>query len=166
MMVFNACKKTVSKASFIKNYGVASFTADTVTGVGAKFLGEQIVKTDLKSDLADQGFTMANIKSVKILNLVLYVVDPNRNLDCFRRLEIRVSNSSGAGDVTITSVNLPDETSAKSVYFTTEDIDMHEFFKNDELTFKFYGVNDLPIRPEPLQMEVRMMFEVNAALGN
>jgi hypothetical protein len=166
LTVFNACKKAVSKASFIKNYGVTSFTTDTVTGVGAKFLGEQVVKTDLTKDLADQGFTLANIKSVKILNVVLNVVDPSRNLNCFRKLDIRVSNSTGAGDVAITSVNLPDETSAKFVYFKTADIDMHEFFKNDELTFKFYGINDLPIRPEPLKMEVRMLFEVNAALGN
>jgi len=165
-MLAVSCKKSVNEASFVKNYGVATFTTDTISTVGAKFLGQKIINTDLTADLSAKGFTKANIKSVKILNLVLYVTDSSRNLNCFRRLEIRVSNSTGAGDVVISSVNLPDETAQKSVYFKTEDVDMQEFFKNDELTFKFYGVNDLPIRPEPLEMEVRMMFEVNTALGN
>ncbi|MBX7203380.1 MAG: hypothetical protein IT240_07920 [Bacteroidia bacterium] len=163
--LFTACKKTAKEHQFTKSYGELSFTVDTISKVGPLFLASAEYLTDIEAELAEKDFGLNNLKKISVSNMTISITNPGQTLNYFRRIDVRVSNGQ-ADDLNIGSITLPDETNVTSAVFSPVDAELTEIFKQKKVTFKFYGENDLPIVPDPLNMKVNVSLEFKAALGN
>ncbi len=161
----SACKKSAKPLSYEKEYASMNFIVDTTSTTGDYELGTKDVQTDIVNYLADNGFTINNLKSVKVTSITLSVVSPNKTLDYFKKLEVRLSNQ-GAGNVIFASIDLPDTYTQTSTSITPFDVDLKEYFKQGDLSFAFYGRNDLQILPDPIEMSASIKIQVEARLGN
>jgi hypothetical protein len=164
-ILISACKKSAEPLSYTKEYPEMIFTVDTTSSTGDMLLGSQIVQTDVVNYLSENGFTVNNLKSVKVSSIEIGVLSPGKTLDFFKKLEVRLSNQ-GAGNVIFASKELPDSFTETSTTITPLDVDLAEYFKQGELQFSFYGRNDLQILPDPIQMRVKVNVQVDARLGN
>jgi hypothetical protein len=164
VLTFSACKKTVEPLDYSKEYESFTFLVDTTTLTGEILLGTHDIQTDITNELAAEGFTVNNLKSVKIKEIKIETTEPGKTLDYFSRIDIRLNNQ-GAGNVIFASKDLGETYTSSSVTFFDEGIELKEFFKQGDMQFKVYGINDLII-PEPLALRISMSFNVNAKLGN
>ncbi len=164
--VLFSCKKTINEVYFTKNFDDKTFVIDTTVnaGVGVKLLGAQVIDTDLRESLEGAGFNINNLKSAEVFEISLETVDPTQSLNYFNYLEIRL-NSLGAEQVIFASASLPDETTDQLIEFTPSDLQLQQFFKDEEVTFSFYGTTDQNIT-SPVEMRFSMKFRFRAALGN
>ena len=165
-MFFTSCKKTINEVFFTKNFEDKTFIVDSTvnSGVGVKFFGSQVIDTDLRESLASAGFSINNLKSAEISEISLVAVDPNQDLNYFKSLEVRL-NIQGAQEVIFASATLPDQTTDKRIDFIPGDVQLQEFFKDDEVAFAFYGTTDQPLTA-PIELRFSMKFKFRAALGN
>jgi hypothetical protein len=160
-----ACKKTAKDYIFTKSYGELSLTVDTISKVGPLFLGNAEYNTDIKAQLAEQNYGLNNLKSIKVSNMTVRITNPGRDLNYFRKIDVRVSNNQAA-DLNIGTIEFPDETNVTSAVFTPLDGNYTEVFKQEKVNFKFFAINDLPIIPDSLNLKVNISLEFKAALGN
>jgi len=65
VLTFSACKKTVEPLDYSKEYESFTFLVDTTTLTGEILLGTHDIQTDITNELAAEGFTVNNLKSVK-----------------------------------------------------------------------------------------------------
>jgi hypothetical protein len=164
-LLFTACKKTAKDYTFTKNYGELTFSVDTISSVGPLFLAAAEYNTDIGAQLAEKDYGVNNLKKISVSNMSIRITDPGKDLNYFRRIDVRVSNGQ-ASELNIGSISLPDETNLTSATFTPVDAELTEIFKQKKVEFRFYGENDLPIIPDPLNMKVNISLEFKAALGN
>lgn len=165
LLIGSSCKKTTDPLDYSKEYENLTFTVDTTSSTGEILLGTQEVQTDVLNYLAENGFTLNNLKSVKVNSITISTVNANQNLDYFKKLEVRLSNQ-GAGNVIFASKELPDSFTESTTTIAPDDVDLKEFFKQGELSFSFFAQNDLPILPEPVPMTAKISVQVVARLGN
>lgn len=163
--LFSACKKTANDITIQKDYGELSFTVDTISKVGTLFLASAEYNTDIEAALAEKDFGLNNLKKITVSNMTLRITNPGKDLNYFRRVDVRVSNGQ-ASELNIGTITLPDETNATSAVFSPVEAELTEIFKQKKVMFRFYGENDLPIVPDPLTMKVNISLEFKAALGN
>jgi hypothetical protein len=161
-----SCKKTLNDISFSKDYASAEFVVDTSSAVGVFELGSFTTSTDILSTLEADGFTNNNLKNVTLTKATVSNVNSSQNLNYFRSLQIRTSNSLGADAVTFADIQLPEETTQKSVDLVSKGVELKEIFKDSQITFSLTSETDLPILPNPVPLKVTLTFEVKAALGN
>ena len=164
-LFLSACKKSADPLNYTKEYPEMTFTIDTTSSTGDMLLGAQTVQTDVVNYLSENGFTVNNLKSVKVSSIEIAVITPGKTLDFFKKLEVRLSNQ-GAGNVIFASKELPDSYTETSTIITPSDVNLAEYFKQGELEFSFYGRNDLQILPDPIQIRAKINVLVDARLGN
>lgn len=161
-----SCKKTLNDISFSKDYANAEFIVDTTSMVGVFDLGSFSTSTDILSTLEADGFTVNNLKNVTLTKATVSNVNTAQNLNYFRSIQIRTSNSLGADEVTFAEVQLPEETTQTSIDLVSKGVELKEIFKDSEIQFSLNAETDLPILPNPVPLKVALTFEVKAALGN
>jgi hypothetical protein len=161
-----SCKKTLNDISFSKDYASANFTADTTSTVGVFDFGTFTTNTEILSTLEADGFTLNNLKNVTVNKVTVSTVNSAQNLNYFRNLQVRMSNSLGADEVTIADIQLPEETTQTSVDLVSKGVELKEIFKDGQISFSLTSETDLPILPNPVPLNVTFNFTVKAALGN
>jgi hypothetical protein len=159
-----ACKKTVEPLDYSKEYASFDLVVDTTSSTGEILIGSRDVQTDITNELAAKGFTVNNLKSVRVNEIKIETTEAGKTLDYFRKIDVRLNNQ-GAGNVIFASKELGETYTMTSVVFNDEGIELKEFFKQGEMQFNIYGINDLIIQ-QPLSLRVSMSFTVNAKLGN
>jgi len=164
IVTISACKKTVEPLDYSKEYESYTVVVDTTSQTGEILLGTHDIQTDITNELAAQGFTVNNLKSVKIKEIKIETTEPGKTLDYFSRIDIRLNNQ-GAGNVIFATRDLGEFYTSSSVTFVDEGFELKEFFKQADMQFKIYGINDLIIS-ESLSLRISMSFTVNAKLGN
>ena len=162
----SSCKKTLNDISFSKDYANAEFVVDSTSMVGVFELGSFSTSTDILSTLEADGFTANNLKNVTLTKATVSNVNASQNLNYFRSLQIRTSNSLGADEVTFAEVQLPEETTQTSVDLISKGVELKEIFKDTQIQFSLNAETDLPILPNPVPLKVTLSFQVKAALGN
>lgn len=162
----SSCKKTLNDISFSKDYANAEFVVDSTSMVGVFELGSFSTSTDILSTLEADGFTANNLKNVTLTTATVSNVNGSQNLNYFRSLQIRTSNSLGADEVTFAEVQLPEETTQTSVDLISKGVELKEIFKDTQIQFSLNAETDLPILPNPVPLKVTLSFQVKAALGN
>ena len=162
----SSCKKTLNDISFSKDYANAEFVVDSTSMVGVFELGSFSTSTDILSTLEADGFTANNLKNVTLTKATVSNVNESQNLNYFRSLQIRTSNSLGADEVTFAEVQLPEETTQTSVDLISKGVELKEIFKDTQIQFSLNAETDLPILPNPVPLKVTLSFQVKAALGN
>jgi hypothetical protein len=162
----SSCKKTLNDISFSKDYANAEFVIDTTSMVGVFELGTFTTKTDILSTLEADGFTVNNLKNVTLTKATVSNVNSSQNLNYFRSLQIRTSNSLGADEVTFADVQLPEETTQSRVDLISKGVELKEVFKDSQIQFSLNAETDLQILPNPVPLKVSLTFQVKAALGN
>lgn len=162
----SSCKKTLNDISFSKDYANAQFVVDTTSMVGVFELGSFTTSTDILSTLEADGFTVNNLKNVTLTKATVSNVNTSQNLNYFRSLQIRTSNSLGADEVTFADIQLPEETTQTSVDLISKGVELKEIFKDNQIQFSLNAETDLPILPNPVPLKVSLTFQVKAALGN
>lgn len=161
-----ACKKkTTQPLGYTKTYSDHSFIIDTTNGTGNLTLGIYEIQTDILNELSAEGFSVNNLKSVKINEVKLEVLEEGQTLDYFRRLELKLSTAT-AGNVIFATKDLPENFENDFVVFSDEGVDLKEYFKQTEMLFAIDGINDLPIQPSPITLKISMKFDIRASLGN
>ncbi len=167
LLVFSSsCKKTLNDISFSKDYANAEFVVDTTSTVGVFELGTFTTNTDILSTLEADGFTVNNLKNVTLTKATVSNVNTSQNLNYFRSLQIRTSNSLGADEVTFADIQLPEETTQTSIDLISKGVELKEIFKDSQIQFSLNAETDLPILPNPVPLKVTLTFQVKAALGN
>ncbi len=164
ILSISACKKTVEPLDYSKEYASYTIVVDTTSQTGGILLGTHDVQTDITNELAAEGFTVNNLKSVKVKEIKIETTEAGKNLDYFNRIDVRLNNQ-GAGNVIFATKELGETYTSNSVTFADEGIELKEFFKQGDMQFKIYGINDLVIL-EPLSLRISMSFSVSAKLGN
>jgi hypothetical protein len=161
-----ACKKkTAGPLNYVKTYEEYAFSVDTTNGTGNLTLGVFEVQTDILNELSAEGFSVNNLKSVKINEIKLEVLQAGQTLDYFRRIELKLSTST-AGNVIFGTKDLPENFENNFIVFSDEGVDLKEYFKQTEMIFTVGGINDLPIQPTPITLKISMKFDIQASLGN
>lgn len=162
----SSCKKTLNDISFSKEYTNTEFVLDTTSMVGVFEIGSFSANTDILSTLEADGFTINNLKNVTLTKATVSNVNNSQNLNYFRSLQIRTSNSLGADEVTFADIQLPEETTQTSVDLISKGVELKEIFKDSQIQFSLNAETDLPILPNSVPLKVTLTFQVNAALGN
>lgn len=162
----HSCKETLNDLSFSKDYASAEFVVDTTSTVGDSEIGSFTTSTDILSTLETDGFTTNNLKNVRLTKATVSNVNSSQNLNYFRSVQIRISNSLGADDVIFADIQLPEETTQQSVDLISKGIEFKDIFKDNQITFSLSAETDLPILPDPVPLKITLTFEVKAALGN
>lgn len=162
----SSCKKTLNDISFSKDYANAEFVVDTTSMVGVFELGAFTSNTDILSTLETDGFTLNNLKNVTLTKATVSNVNTSQNLNYFRSLQIRTSNSLGVDEVTFADIQLPEETTQSSADLISKGVELKEIFKDSQIQFSLHAETDLPVLPNPVPLKVSLTFQVKAALGN
>jgi hypothetical protein len=164
ILSFTACKKTVEPINYTKEYSSYDIVVDTTSSTGEFLIGSHDVQTDIASKLTTEGFTINNLQSVRVKEIKIETTEPNKTLDYFSKIDIRLNNQ-GAGNVIFATRELGESYTSTSVTFVDQGFELKEFFKQGEMQFNIFGINDLLIL-QPLSLKVSMSFTIDAKLGN
>jgi hypothetical protein len=164
--VLFSCKKPLDELSFSKDYASANFVADTTSFVGVRDLGSFTTNTEILSTLEADGFELSNLNNVVVNKITISNVNSSQNLNYFRSLQMKISNSLGTDNLAIAEIQLPEETTQTSVELVSKGIELKEIFKDGQIQFSLTSETDLPILPNPVPLNVTLSFSVKAALGD
>lgn len=161
-----SCKKPLDELSFSKDYASANFVVDTTSVIGVRDLGSFTANTEILSTLEADGFELSNLNNVAVNKITISTVNSGQNLNYFRNLQLKISNSLGVDNLAIADIQLPDETTQTSVDLVSKGVELKEIFKDGQIQFSLTAETDLPILPSPVPLNITLSFTVKAALGD
>jgi hypothetical protein len=110
----------------------------------------EVVTTDIKKQIEDNGGSIDNLKSIKVSDLSIEIVSGATNLDAFKSFELKIT-ATGAADKKLAWIDdVPLGVTSAAPSYITEDI--KDYVGQDTYTIKLSGIlrsaitNDVVLR--------------------
>lgn len=159
-MTLSSCKDNITAFEFSHDYAAINIIVDPTNTMGDLTFTTREIETDIQKIASDNGVSVNNLKSVKISEVIVTLIDINANpytFDLLDRIDSKIGKTSDSTLVTFAGKNPVPDGGLTEFKLDVNNVELLDYFKSNRLKFQLSGfTNDSIDHAFNLKVELKI----------
>lgn len=159
-LTLSACKDNITAFEFSHDYAAINIIVDTTSTLGELTFTTREIATDIQEIASDNGVSVDKLKSVKLSEVIVTLIDINANpytFDLLDRIETKIGKTTDSTLVMLAGKNPVPDGGVTEFKMDVNNVELLDYFKNTRLRFQLSGfTNDSIQHAFNLKVELKI----------
>lgn len=162
-LVLTSCKDNITAFEFTHDYAAINVIVSPTTSMGEMVFTTEEIETDIQEIAADNGVNTDNLKSVKVSEVIVTLIDNDPapyTFDLIDRIESKIGKTTDGTLIKFAGKDPVPDGGSTEFKLDVNNIELVDYFKNTKLKFQLSGfTNDTINHSFTLKVEMKIKVE-------